>query len=306
MNPDDSQQQSLQHGGSNISLVYPQKTASPASHSHALSLISTSRSPSPRVISESIASAAHPELQPHFTVVPSECLGAQARPSSPVNGLALDRSQVATSASRCNVRQVEHKFRGLNQLMHWFDSRGCEILLSPPPCDALECGDLYIHQSLSTPTTRQMWIWSAQQCWEVVKENHVHPTLPMHRLWIGVTGEPRWVTQKTISTYRGRLKISGKLRVVVIVQANSKAFFCFISISKLTCKVSYLCYTSINHLFGRVILFLLSPTSSSHSLPLDLLGHIGAFCTFDLRMSSISLFLASISLFLVLYSTKNI
>ncbi|KAG2738631.1 hypothetical protein P692DRAFT_20851636 [Suillus brevipes Sb2] len=208
MNPDDSQQQSLQHRGLNISPVCPQTMTPLASHSRALSSISTSRSPSPRVIPESIASADHPEPQPHFTVVPSECLGDQARPSSPVNGLALDRSQVATTTSRCNVRRVEHKIRGLNQVMRWFDSCGCEMLLSPLPCEALECGDLYIHQSLSTPTTRQMWIWSAQRCWEVVKEHHVHPTLPMHRLWLGVTGEPRWVTQKTISTYKGRLKIT--------------------------------------------------------------------------------------------------
>ncbi|KAG2747837.1 hypothetical protein P692DRAFT_20688065, partial [Suillus brevipes Sb2] len=102
--------------------------------------------------------------------------------------------------------RMEHKIRGLDQIMHWFDSRGCEPLLVPLPYESLECGDLYIHQSFSTPNTRQIWIWSAQGSWEAAQENQGHPLLPMHRLWFGTTGEPRWVTQKTISTYKGRLK----------------------------------------------------------------------------------------------------
>jgi hypothetical protein len=268
MSPGGSQQQSPQHCSLNNTPVHPPPMASLASHSPILLSTSTSCSPSPRVIYENIASAAHTEPQPHFTVEPSECLGTQAGPSSPVNGLNLDHSWVATSTTQCNVCRVEHKIHGLNQVMHWFDSHGCKPLLSPLPCEALECRDLYIHQSLSTPTIHQMWIWTAQRCWEVVKENHVHPILPMHCLWLGVTGEPCWVTQKMISTYKGCLKVSGKLNVV-IVQANSKAFCCFLSIPNLTYKISHLWYTNINHQCRHVILFYLSPTASSHNLGLD-------------------------------------
>ncbi|KAG1850777.1 hypothetical protein C8R48DRAFT_778123 [Suillus tomentosus] len=201
----DASQRQSQCRSSNNTMVHLQTVGS---HSRTLSSTSISRSPSPQLISENFASAAQPEPESHFTIMLNECLGPQARPSSPVNGSTSSHSPVATSTSQCNVRRVEHKIRGLNQVMHWFDSRGCEPLLSPPPCEPLECGDLYIHQSLSTPTARQMWIWSTQCGWEAVKENHVHPILPMHRLWLGVTGEPRWVTQKTISTYKGRLKVS--------------------------------------------------------------------------------------------------
>jgi hypothetical protein len=130
-----------------------------------------------------------------------------------------------STVSKYSARRIEHKIRGLDRIMHWYDSRGCEPLLAPPPCESLECGDLYIHQSLSTPTSRQMWIWSAQQGWQDAQECQAHPLLPMHRLWFSATGEPRWVTQKTISTYKGRFKVSGKLKLDQSRQSLNLFFF---------------------------------------------------------------------------------
>jgi hypothetical protein len=199
--------------------------------SHAISLASElmSRSPSPLVISHNLTSLAQLPPDSQLTSVPSgDPLVHSAGSSTPINS-SLDHPQLETRASNIalrpahatpysaahSIRRVEHKIRGLDQVVHWFDSHGCEPLLTPPPCEPLECGDLYIHQSLSAPTARQMWIWSAKRCWEDARENQVHPFLPMHRLWLGANGEPRWVTQKTVSTYKGRGKVSGRARTVV-------------------------------------------------------------------------------------------
>jgi hypothetical protein len=98
-----------------------------------------------------------------------------------INDPALSHPQSGVTYS---VHRVEHQIHGINQVMHLLDSHGCEPLLAPPPCELLECGDLYIHWSLSMPTTCQI-----QGSWEDVQENQVHPLLPMHHLWLGANKE---------------------------------------------------------------------------------------------------------------------
>ncbi|KAG1854900.1 hypothetical protein F4604DRAFT_1932561 [Suillus subluteus] len=207
MSSDATRRQSLQLCGPNDTQIHSQSLASP--ESHACGASSTSRSPSPRENPDDLAFPAQQLIspEPHFSVAPIEYRPISGAGSSiPTDNSTL--SHLQSNASQHSARRMEHKIRGLDQIMHWFYSRGCEPLLAPPPCESLECGDLYIHQPLSTPNTRQMWIWSAQESWEDAQENQAHPLLPMHRLWFGATGEPRWVTQKTISTYKGRLKVS--------------------------------------------------------------------------------------------------
>ncbi|KAG1905089.1 uncharacterized protein F5891DRAFT_1183794 [Suillus fuscotomentosus] len=209
MIPDASQRQSPQSCGQNdLDIpIQSQTLASPGSQACDLSL--RSRSPFPRGNPDNLTSPARLLESPesHVPVVPTEYRLIPGVPSSTsASNSTLNHPQ--SNASQHRVRRLEHKIRGLDQMMHWFDSRGCEPLLAPPPCESLECGDLYIHQSLSTSNTRQIWIWSAQESWEDAQEHQAHPLLPMHRLWFGATGEPRWVTQKTISTYKGRLKVS--------------------------------------------------------------------------------------------------
>jgi len=214
----------------------PASPESPCPRSHTCGLSSTSRSPSPLGNPDNLTSSAQQikPPEPHIPVVPIEYrLIPGAWSSTPVDNSALNHPQ--SNASQHSTHRMEHKIRGLDQIMHWFDSRGCEPLLAPPPCESLECGDLYIHQSLSAPNTCQIWIWSAKESWEDAQENQAHPLLPMHRLWFGATREPRWVTQKTISTYKGCLKVSGKLKVVS-VQAKSETIFCCLSVQALTCN----------------------------------------------------------------------
>ncbi|KAG1848459.1 hypothetical protein F4604DRAFT_1935408 [Suillus subluteus] len=217
MSSDASQRQPPQFCGPNDhdTPIQSQSLASPESHTCGLS--STSRSPSPLGNPDNLTSPAQQlkPPEPHVPVVPIEYrLIPDAWSSMPADNSTLSYPQ--SSGSQHSARRMEHKIRGLNQIMHWFDSRGCEPLLAPPPCESLECGDLYIHQSLSTPNTRQIWIWTAQESWEDAQENQTHPLLPMHRLWFGATGEPRWVTQKTISTYKGHLKVSASKTLLVM------------------------------------------------------------------------------------------
>ncbi|KAG1900872.1 uncharacterized protein F5891DRAFT_1188372 [Suillus fuscotomentosus] len=212
MSLESSQHPSPQFCGPNNTPIQSQTLASPGLHVCDLSLTTTSCSPSPRVITDNLTSGAQESPKSRLPVVPIEHqLIPDAGSSTPTDNSTLNHPQI--TASQYSARRIEHKICGLDQVMHWYDSRGCEPLLAPPPCESLECGDLYIHQSLSTPTTRQMWIWSAQQAWEDAQETQVHPLLPMHRLWFSTTGEPCWVTQKTISTYKGRLKVSGKFKL---------------------------------------------------------------------------------------------
>ncbi|KAG1786746.1 uncharacterized protein HD556DRAFT_1449405 [Suillus plorans] len=212
MNPDSSQHPSPQFCGPNNTPIQSQTLASPGFHVCNLSLTMTSCSLSPRVITDNLASGAQESPKSRLPVVPIEHqLIPDAGLSTSTDNSTFNHPQ--STASQYSACRIEHKICGLDQVMHWYDSRSCEPLLAPPPCESLECGDLYIHQSLSTPTTHQMWIWSAQQAWEDAQENQVHPLLPMHRLWFSATGEPRWVTQKTISMYKGHLKVSGKLKL---------------------------------------------------------------------------------------------
>ncbi|KAG1905085.1 uncharacterized protein F5891DRAFT_1183791 [Suillus fuscotomentosus] len=203
MSPDTSQSEPPKYCGLNNALDFRAAT-SPEMHPRALALTLAPRSTSLPIMSNELAPTAHLSPESH---------------SPSAHTFSHSQSGVAYS-----IRRVEHKIRGINQVMHWFDSHGCEPLLTPPPCGPLECGDIYLHQSLSTPNTRQMWIWSVQQGWEDARENQVHPLLPMHRLWLGANKEPRWVTQKTIRTYKGRLKVLGKLKVGA-APAESEAFF---------------------------------------------------------------------------------
>lgn len=227
ISPDSPQSQSPQFCGSNSRPIQSQTLTSQGSHLSHLSLTPTSCSPSPRVLTDNVSSGAQETPESHFSAVPIE---HRVIPDVPGAGLPTptENSTVnhpQSTASKYSARRIEHKIRGLDRIMHWYDSRGCEPLLAPPPCESLECGDLYIHQSLSTPTSRQMWIWSAQQGWQGAQECQAHPLLPMHRLWFSATGEPRWVTQKTISTYKGRFKVSGKLKLDQSRQSLNLFFF---------------------------------------------------------------------------------
>ncbi|KAG1859850.1 hypothetical protein C8R48DRAFT_774564 [Suillus tomentosus] len=152
----------------NDSLVHPQTLASPVSHPTGSDLSLMSQSPTSLMTSDNLAPFPQPspESSVHIPLIHG------ARLFTPINVSVLSHPKLATSASNqapCSssvtpsstaysVRRIRHEIHDLNQYMHWFDSHGCELLPSPPPCQLLECGDLYIHQSLSTPNTRQMWV----------------------------------------------------------------------------------------------------------------------------------------------------
>jgi len=71
--------------------------------------------------------------EPHYPVVPIEdrLVPSAGSSTTPTNNSTLGHPQ--NNASQHSAHRMEHKIRGLDQIMHWFDSRGCEPLLAPPP-----------------------------------------------------------------------------------------------------------------------------------------------------------------------------
>ncbi|KAJ3502714.1 hypothetical protein NLJ89_g8760 [Agrocybe chaxingu] len=129
-----------------------------------------------------------------------------ASPSHPV-GIELqadgaNTSTVVLHGSASVGGRNRHKIRDLDAWVKWFPSTGGCQLHQPLPCeDQVEHGDLYVHKWAAGT---QLWMWNANGQWENVEIGHPHPTLPRHRLLLLATGEPRWVTKKTQTTYKSR------------------------------------------------------------------------------------------------------
>ncbi|KAI6156893.1 hypothetical protein BKA82DRAFT_4050832 [Pisolithus tinctorius] len=64
--------------------------------------------------------------------------------------------------------------------------------------------DIYVHHDEARSIT-QVWIWSGDQ-WTEAGIDTCHPTLPGYRLKLLDSGEPSWVTRKTMVTDQGRVK----------------------------------------------------------------------------------------------------
>ncbi|KAA1479125.1 hypothetical protein DENSPDRAFT_109404 [Dentipellis sp. KUC8613] len=98
---------------------------------------------------------------------------------------------------------VEKKIRGVDGLLRWFKSVGGQSLTSPPSCQAVEVGDLFIHRA---GDATQVWLWNKAEEWVQAREGQAHPLLLKHRLRVTADGTPSWVLRKTITNYRGKEK----------------------------------------------------------------------------------------------------
>jgi hypothetical protein len=104
-----------------------------------------------------------------------------------------------------HFRLRERKVRGLAQITRWFESTDDTALSSPPRIPHVQVGDLFVHHAIGEQS--QIWLWDATESnWLNVTVGHPHPSLFNYRLSIKASGEPRWVTRKTASTYKGRGK----------------------------------------------------------------------------------------------------
>ncbi|KAI6141082.1 hypothetical protein BKA82DRAFT_4206327 [Pisolithus tinctorius] len=97
----------------------------------------------------------------------------------------------------------EHKIHNLNVIIGHFISSGNAPLKCPPVHSQAVHGDLYIHHYENWV---QIWLRDSNQWLPDIKDGCHHPTLPEYHLYVAKGVEPTWVTRKTRSTYKGRLK----------------------------------------------------------------------------------------------------
>jgi hypothetical protein len=101
-------------------------------------------------------------------------------------------------------RRQEHKIRGLDVMMGWYNTKGQNLIQSPPACLHPQLGDLFIHHY--GDTSMQIWLW-INDIWEPdIQDGHHHPVLKDHRLYVRDGVDPSWVTRKTLATYKTRAR----------------------------------------------------------------------------------------------------
>ncbi|KAI0693310.1 hypothetical protein C8T65DRAFT_744773 [Cerioporus squamosus] len=154
----------------------------------------------PAVAQPSIPPAAPLPAQPVRVPAPLRSTGAA---SENVDVIGSQR----TSTGLLSVTRTEHMMRlPARDKTVWFSSRADDLLAAPPSIQPSQVrfGDLYIHYSAGD--RKQIWLRTADACWEAVNLYHPHPYIPGYVLNVISSGEPSWVKAETIRTYEGRLK----------------------------------------------------------------------------------------------------
>ncbi|KAI0363037.1 hypothetical protein BV20DRAFT_1058394 [Pilatotrama ljubarskyi] len=107
------------------------------------------------------------------------------------------------SDEKLHVVRKEHSIRSTREKTVWFESRGRSMLSTPETVPLARFGDLYVHNSLDV---KQVWLRTAEQQWLKIDIYHPHPWLPGYKLHFIANGEPRWVTQDSLQTYKTRME----------------------------------------------------------------------------------------------------
>ncbi|KAI6143932.1 hypothetical protein BKA82DRAFT_4179077 [Pisolithus tinctorius] len=118
-------------------------------------------------------------------------------------GPSSEREMIQNVKGAAERYRQEHKIRNLNVVIGRFISSGNAPLERPPVHSQAVHGDLYIHHYENRV---QIWLRDGDQWLPDIKDGCHHPTLPEYRLYVAKGVEPTWVTRKTRSTYKGRLK----------------------------------------------------------------------------------------------------
>lgn len=98
-------------------------------------------------------------------------------------------------------KRIERKIRGVNEFMGLIESYGTSSIETPPLCPFAQTEDLFVHSY--APGQAQVWIQTSAGVWEKAHEGLKHPRLPNYRLLL-LGGKARWVTRKTVATYKYR------------------------------------------------------------------------------------------------------
>jgi hypothetical protein len=112
-----------------------------------------------------------------------------------------DATRSTTRTTVVPLREVRHerKVRGTDQFMCWYEvARTSE----EPPSLPAKTGDLFLERCGDASELR-VWLWESDR-WNKIASEHPHPLLPNRVLYINPSGDPRWVTRKTLTTYRSR------------------------------------------------------------------------------------------------------
>ncbi|KAI6158397.1 hypothetical protein EDD17DRAFT_1016342 [Pisolithus thermaeus] len=135
--------------------------------------------------------------QSKVDVNPPTCASADA------DGVTKDGGTEGYATVTTPNRQ-EHKIRNLNLTMGRFITTHHLPLQQPPPRLRAVDGDLYIHHYGNKKV--QIWLKEGDQWVGDISDGHHHPLLQDYRLFVADDIEPTWVTKKTRSTYKGRIR----------------------------------------------------------------------------------------------------
>jgi hypothetical protein len=121
-------------------------------------------------------------------------------------------------------KHQEHKIHGLDVMMGWYENEGPDHILYPT-CLHAQLGDLFIHHYGNS--SLQIWLLNGSNWESDVQDGHHHPVLKDHRLCVHEGGEPCWVTQKTLTTYKtcGRTKLKDAIRTACKYRGPELAVF---------------------------------------------------------------------------------
>lgn len=150
-----------------------------------------------------------PEVDELFLEHPSALekpVGPSILPES-VMGIPLSPSIGAAPELRPGlqgpVQRFRRKIRDIDAYIVWYLSTGIERIAHPSQSSA-DPGDLYLHREQGGDV--QIWLRTLDLRWKPTNVGDSHPFLTGYRLHMLLSGEPRWVTKKTVTTYRGREK----------------------------------------------------------------------------------------------------
>jgi hypothetical protein len=90
----------------------------------------------------------------------------------------------------------------------WYASSG-KTSIRYPSIGAYKPGDLFVHRfEVGHSFGHQVWLWDIINGWTPIHEAYPHPTLKDHVLSMTKSGDPSWITRKSLVTYVGRSRRS--------------------------------------------------------------------------------------------------
>lgn len=150
-----------------------------------------------------------PEVDELFLEHPSAFLEPVDPPISPRNVVGIPPSPSVGAGHGLRpdlhgpVQRFRRKIRDIDAYIVWYLSTGIGHISYPSQSSA-DPGDLYLHREKGGNT--QIWLRTLDLQWKPTNAGDSHPCLTGYRLHMLFSGEPRWVTKKTVTTYRGREK----------------------------------------------------------------------------------------------------